>query len=50
MGDKLIILKDKNTVKLKDQMSAARATSAGRSSIMKTPESTELILDSELGL
>lgn len=50
MGDKLIILKDKNTVKLKDQMSAARATSAGRTSIMKTPESTELILDSELGL
>ena len=49
MGDKLIILKDKNTVKLKDQMSAARATSAGRSSIMKTPESTELILDTELG-
>ena len=30
-------------------MSAARATSAGRTSIMKTPESTELIVDTEIG-
>ena len=45
----MIILKDQNTIKLKDQMSVARATSAGRTSIMKTPESTELIIDTEVG-
>ena len=30
-------------------MSAAKATSVGRTSIMKTPESTELIIDTEIG-
>ena len=47
IGERTTLIKGKNTVKLKDQMSAARATSAGRSTIMRTPDSTELIMEKD---
>ena len=50
INDKLQLIKDPNTIILYDQVSAARATSAGRSSIMRTPESTELIVPSAMGI